>query len=233
MRNFCLFCILFASALTPITSQSQINEFGLWVLLGIEKNINKWRVEANGNIRSKDDSKQLDRLSLEIEGSYSICKAIKIGTSYEYIHFHDTKFSDFQPRNRFSGFIKGKHKFGRFSFILTEQIQLTTKDESDRIKSNGTINTYRINPALTWRNKLKISYNIRNCSITPTFAIESYYSLNNPEGNAFYKMRYTIDLSYRLNKKQSLRMFNLIDKEMNINNPSGIYIIGIGYNYAF
>ena len=74
------FLTLVASVLVPIISQSQINDFGLWASVGLEKNIGKWKVEANGNIRSKDESKQLDRLNLEIEGRYSIYNTIKIGS---------------------------------------------------------------------------------------------------------------------------------------------------------
>ncbi|MGE0076802.1 MAG: DUF2490 domain-containing protein [Bacteroidales bacterium] len=224
---------VFAIVLVPFVSKSQTNDFGIWTSIGAEKKFRDWDFETSGNLRSKDNSEQIDRLSLKVEGGYNILKPVKVGLSYEYMYFNDIKYSDFQNRHRFSGYLQGKQKLGRFSFYLTERMQVTTKDESDRIKSSGNIDSYRANPAWTWRNKFKVSYNIRKSPITPAFAVESYFLLNDPEGSDFYKIRYTMEISYKLSRNHNLKVFGLFDHEINVTNSVNSYISGIEYNYSF
>ena len=156
-----------------------------------------------------------------------------MGAGYQYIYFHDFKYSNFQPRNRFYFFLQEKRKMGDFTFTLRERIQVTTKDESDRIKSNGKIDTYKINPDYSWRNRLKIDYNIPRCPVSPSLSVESFCQLNNPDGNKFDDMRYTLSFKYNLTKHNEIEIYGLVDKEMNVKNPEKKLVTGIGYVHSF
>lgn len=225
--------IVFIGISLPIVGISQTTDFGVWTSIGAAKKFNKFNIETEGCFRSKSNSEQIDRLSFQIDGSYNIFKPLKVGASYEYMYYNDTKYSDFQNRHRLSLFLQGKQKLGRFSFSLTERVQVTTKDESDRIKSSGKIDTYRIDPAWTWRSKIKVAYNIPKTPLTPSLSAEAYYILNDPDGNTFYKLRYTLALSYKFERNHAIEIFGLIDKEINTTDPVTTYITGLGYNYSF
>ncbi len=228
-----IFFIALIAIWLPVLGISQTTDFGVWTSIGANKKFNKFNIETEGCLRSKSNSEQVDRLSLQVDGSYSIFKPLKVGASYEYMYYNDTKYSDFQNRHRLSLYLQEKQKLGRFSFSLTERIQVTTKDESDRIKSSGKIDTYRIDPAWTWRSKLKAAYNIPKTSLTPALSAEAYYILNDPDGNTFYKLRYTLAFSYKFEKNHAIEIFGLIDKEINSTDPVTTYITGLGYNYSF
>jgi hypothetical protein len=212
---------------------AQTEDFGVWTTIGAEKKAGKWNIGSNAELRTKNNSQQTDRWSLQLETSYEIIKQLKAGVSYQFIYYHDTKYFDFQPRNRFSFFLQGKQKFGKFSFLVYEKAQLTTKDASDRIKKSGLLNTYKINPEWIWRNRIKIAYNIPRFPVTPSFSIETFYQLNNPDRNTFDKLRYTLAFSYNLTKHHKFELYGLIDKEINVTNPVKMNITGVEYIYSF
>lgn len=219
--------------IVPASLRSQSEDFGIWSSVGIEKKLSKWTVGTEGELRTNDNSEQINRWSLKLETSYNIFKPLKIGLSYQFINFYDAKYSDFQRRNRLNLFLQGKQKLGNFSFSLREQAQLTTKDESDRVKKSGKIDTYAINPEWTWRNRVKVAYNIPKIPVTPALSLETFYQLNNPEGNLFNKLRYTLSFSYNLSKHHQFEVYGLLDKEINVTSPVKTYIAGIGYLFSF
>jgi hypothetical protein len=233
MHHFRIFPLLLALLFVSPVIRSQTNDFGIWTSLGLEKKLGKWDLGSELELRTMDNSSKINRVSMEFEASYVLLKPLKVGLSYQFIDFNDTKYTDFQPRHRFNLFAIGSQKLGNFNFSLRERLQLTTKDESDRIKSSGAIDTYKINPAWVWRNRLKISYNIPHCKITPYGSFETFYQLNNPDGNVFDDLRYTIGVGYSLKKRHKFNLYYLIDNEINVKNPVRGFVLGAGYTYSF
>lgn len=215
----------------PLWAQS--DDFGVWTSIEAARKIKKLELNGELEFRTRDNLQSIARVSGKIRAEYRILTPLRVGVAYQYIHFHDVEYSDFQPRNRFIGYVQGRQKWGNFTFSLRERVQVTTKDESDRIKNSGKIDTYKMNPDWIWRNRLKIAYDIPKCKITPAVSVESFYQLNNPDGNVFEGMRYTLSGSYKINKQQSIELFSLIDKEMNVKNPENRYIVGATYAYSF
>jgi hypothetical protein len=225
--------ILFLLLTIPTSLWAQTDDHGIWSSIGIEKKLKKWDIGAEYELRTKDNSQEIDRWSLKLEPSYHIFKFLQIGAGYEFICFHDTKYADYQPRHREYAFAQGKYKLGRFTFSIRERTQVTKKDDSDRIKKSGKINTYKINPEWTWRNRLKVMYNIPKLPISPSLSVETFYQLNNPDGNTFDKLRYTLSFQYRLTKHHQFEIYGLLDKEINVSNPVNTYIGGFGYVLSF
>lgn len=223
--------LLLLLILAPLRSQT--DDFGVWSSLEATKKLKNFELNGELEFRMRDNLQQVARLSGKVGVEYRIIKPLKVGVAYQYIHFYDVEYSDYQPRNRFITYLQGRQKWGNFTFSLRERIQITTKDESDRIKSSGKIDTYKMNPDWVWRNRLKIAYDIPKSRITPAVSVESFYQLNNPDGNVFEGMRYTLSGTYKINKKQSVELFGLYDKEMNINNPENRYVAGAAYTYSF
>jgi hypothetical protein len=224
---------LFVFLLIPLILTAQTADFGIWSSIGIDKSLRKWDLGAQTELRTNDNSGQINRLSFSLAASYNLIKPLKIGTGYEYIYFHDVKFSDYQPRQRYIVYAQGEQKLGNFKFTLREKIQRTIKDESDRIIETGKYDNYKINPEYIWRNRLNVAYNIPQFPVTPSLSFETFYQLNNPDGNAFNQFRTMLSFKYKLTKQNEFKIYGLIDKEINVVDAAKIYVVGFEYTFSF
>jgi hypothetical protein len=231
MHNKFSIILLILFLITSVLSAQ--NEPDIWSTIGIQTKWRKFDISAKTELRSENYFEHIKRLTLEMEAAYSIVKPVKIGASYQLIDHYDEAYDDYQLRSRVSVFAQGRQKFGNFTFTLRETAQVTTKDDSDRLDSEGNIDTYKISPEWRWLNKLKVKYDIRNFPVTPSFSVETFYQLNNPDGNRFNKLRYTVSLGYNLNKNNQVECYGLINNKINVSNPDKSYVLGISYTYSF
>lgn len=201
--------------------------------MGVEKKVGKWGFEGNAELRSKDNASVIDRWSLGVGASFRIVKPVTIGIGYDYISYHDVKYNDCQPRQRYLVYLQGSQKMGNFTLSLRERFQRTIKDESDRILASGGCDTYQINPEFVWRNRLRLSYDIPQCRIKPSFAVESFCQLNNPDGNRFNKLRNVLSFEYKLAKHHKVELFGQMDHQLNTESPLTRFVTGMGYIFAF
>ena len=212
---------------------SQTNDFGIWTSVGAEKQLGKWYLGANTELRTFNNTSEVQRWSIQFDAEYKVIKSVNTGVSYKYMYFNDLKYTDYQPRIRYTFFIEAKYKVGDFKIFLREKLQRTIKDESDRLKENGKYDNYKINPEWTWRNRLKVNYNIPHFLGTPSFSIEPFFQLNNPEGNSFNNIRYTLSFDFKLSKQHEFKAYGLIDNEMNVDSPVRTFVLGFGYTFSF
>jgi hypothetical protein len=211
---------------------AQTTDFGVWASAGIEKEVRKLDFILEAEIRTQDNASQVDRWSLGLSADYRLCKPLSMGVAYQFIGFHDVEYADYQPRHRFAFDLTGKQRFGNLTVTLRERIQLTTRDESDRIKSNGEINLYKIDPDITWRNRLRLSWNIPHFPVTPSLSFETFYQLNNPEGNSFEDLRTMVSFRYKVHKSHFFEVYGLLDKEINVADPVTTMVAGLSYVFS-
>lgn len=218
--------------LVAIPVFSQDSELKVWTSLDIKKNVDKW--DFTGEIELREDRffSQMERLSFQIEGMYDFSKVFSAGLSYMIMDFFDEKYQDHQLRHRFQAIANVKVETGRFEFSLREKGEITTKDEKDRIKNDGVIDDYRINPELIWRNRMKAEYDVPGVSLIPSISLETFYFMNDPEGNRFEKLRYTLAFEYKYNKHNRLNLFGHYNDEL-LEGETDSYVAGLGYTYIF
>ncbi len=227
--GYLLLMILFTSLGTATAQQT---DFSSWNTFKFETKVNKWHFSAEPELRYSFSSGNITRLAVELNTSYPVFKKVRLGISYSAIDHYDQKYADYQFRNRFSGYVSVRKKLDNLQFTLNEKIQCTVKDEADRIKTSGESDSYAINPEWTWRNKLKAEYNIPDCRITPAFSAESFFVLNDPDGNKFEALRYNLGIGYKLNRQHRLELNGILDQEMNSGNDKQTFVIGIGYTFT-
>jgi hypothetical protein len=230
-RNRIFILLTFILPLCNLMSQDY--EYGVWTSFTVTKKISKWDLSSSAELRTIEYFNDISRFSVDFNGGYNLLKRLKIGAECKFIYFHDFKYSDFQPRGRYSVYTQGKLKLDRFSFSLYEKLECTLKDVSDRIRASGTIDTYKINPEWYWRNKLKIQYDIPALPLTPALSVESFYQLNNPDGNIFDELRYTLSLQYKFSKRQSVEIFGLMSPKINTAESITKCVGGINYTISF
>jgi hypothetical protein len=219
-------------SLCSVTANAQLSEMGVWTGFGIEKDFGKLDLSAQTELRTIYGIRLVDRWSLGLDGGYKLSKYLKLGVGYNFMNVLDEKYLNYQFRHRFNVSASGKFKTDRFTFSLRERLQLTTKDDSNRIRTDGSIDSYGINPALVWRNRLLIDYDIPQSKLTPSVSVESFYELNNPNGNTFNKFRYTATLDYKLNKTNTVSIYGLYNNRTDDDDNYSKYVLGISYKIA-
>lgn len=211
---------------------SQNESYGTWTSMGVEKEYKKWDFGAETELRTIYYTRLIERWSLGVNADYSLFKQLKVGVGYQFMNKLDQKYLNYSIRNRFNLGATGKLKLADFSFTLRERIQMTQKDDSKRIQDDGTIDTYSVNPEWSWRNRLAMAYNIPHFKVTPSFSVESFYQLNNPDGNTFDNMRYVLSFDYKINKHNNIEIYGVINSNLESDDATGKYILGVSYKHT-
>jgi hypothetical protein len=232
MKKIKILSIVFFAIISKVTAQS---EYGTFTSIGVDKKIGKWKLEAETELRTIDYLNLINRWSIELNAGYKIAKPFTVNFGYQLMNVLDQKYMNYQWRNRLKLEAEGKKKWGDFSFSLSEGLQLTTKDDNKRIRDDGSIDTYAINPAWVWKNSFEVEYDIPKSKLSPGYEFQTYYELNNPDGNDFDKIRNTLFLKYKINKNNAFKIFGSINSELGTDEAeySGKYILGLKYNYHF
>ncbi len=222
--------------LVILTGQKAIaqQQYGTWTSIGIEKKVGKWNFEADTEIRTIHYLRLINRWSIGLDAEYKIAKPIQIGLSYTFMNVLDQKYLNYQFRNRLNAGITGKQKWGNFDFSLSEGLQLTSKNASKRIDDYGNTDSYKINPALMWKNSVKAEFDVPKSRLTPGLELESYFELNDPDGNDFDKVRYSLFFKYKINKHNSVKLSGIYNNELgaDVADYSGKYILDIKYSHT-
>ncbi len=233
--------ILFLTIALSSGLKSQEEPGGFRTGLGIETDLTKkLSIGIETEYRTLGFTSETERYIIGTGADYELFKNFKLGIGYEYQKVQDSYSWGFsslgvdsarvwmQPRHRFQGQLSYKLDIGDFTLSLRERAQATFKNDQDRIKQNGDTNFARINPDFTVRNRLKIEYNIPKCKIDPSFAFESYILMNDPDiANPFFsKLKYTLGLEYKINKKNSIELYGMYSNER-----SGFEMVVPGPNY--
>ncbi|MDD3077969.1 MAG: DUF2490 domain-containing protein [Paludibacter sp.] len=229
--------------LFPVFVTAQSESYGTWTSVSYEKDLKKLDIEAETELRTIYMVSLIDRWSLGISADYKLNKYLKVGAGYQFMNSLEYKTDDngllisnfyvknYFIRNRFNLSGTGKYKLDDFSFSLRERVQVTTKEERER--TDGTIDDYKVNPAWVWRNRFQLSYNIPHCKITPSASVESFYQLNNPDGNTFDNMRYILSFEYKINKHNYVELYGVVNSELDSDDASGKYILGASYKFSY
>lgn len=225
-----LFSILIFILFTTI-AMAQLDNKGVWSSVSVEKKVGEIDWSAETELRTIYGVQLVDRWSLGLGADYRVNDYLKVALGYSLMNTLDSKYYNYQFRHRFNALATGRVKVDRFTFSLRERLQLTTKNDSKRIRDDGSIDTYQINPALVWRNRLQMEYNIRKSKFTPSLSAESSYELNNPDGNTFYKMRYILNVDYKINKRNTIALYTVLNQGLDDDEDSyDKYVLGVSYN---
>lgn len=154
MRKLSTVCVLLL-ALCGTTSRAGSDDFGIWTELGATKNLPYgWSLSLNGEFRSADLSRSVDRWSGAFSIGYKPIKYVKFGVGYIFLYnYHASKTKDhykddivhpaykngynvtehyWTPRNRFFAEATGSIKlFKLLKISLRERYQYTHRSEQN------------------------------------------------------------------------------------------------------
>ncbi|MFH0895527.1 MAG: DUF2490 domain-containing protein [Bacteroidota bacterium] len=217
-----LFFLFFA-----FTARAQVKDAGLWTTLSVEKDFSKKiSMSIDEEMRLIENCSRIDLFYTNFGMTYKFNKQIRVGFTYRLTEKKQDN-NMFSIRNRLMLDLTYKRKFYGFIFQYRSRIQ-------SEIRNYYSSETGKI-PSWDWRNKFEVKYD--KDQFVPYAGTELFLQLNDPNDPETNRMmpqiRCFAGMDYKINQNNTLGMYGLINKEINVSNPVTTYIFGIQYAIQF
>lgn len=227
IKNKLILVVLLISAITY--AQDDTSDLASWNTIGIEYKLNKkWSFGLEEQLRLKNNISEIDEYFTELISSYKISKDFKLGFGLRYIRQNDTEgnIQGYENHFRFHLDATYKHKIDRIT--LSYRLRYQNKNELGISYDEGDYANQNL------RLKTAIKYNIDNWPLDPKFSAEIFNRFQEDgEKNGFTKYRLTLGTDYKIKNFGKLGLFYRYQKEINIDIPETLNIIGLKYTYTF
>ena len=205
-----LFFLIFFS----FSSLAQENDFQIWNTLNLKKKINKsFTVDLKYGLRYRENASLISNQFIDLRIKYRENKRWSYAIGYRSISDYLIS-SNIQQKVRLYLDAYYSKKIKRYFVDL--RTRLLTQVDSYSSKE-------------VFRQKFKLSYNIRKTKLEPSLAIELFYNFD----NSFYKIRNSLELAHPINKKLDFSLVYKIENEFNINDPMTLFIFEPKLSYRF
>ena len=136
-----------------------------------------------------------------------------------------------------SGIFEKRHRYD-FNIYFKSSIKRLSISYRSRVQSrySGLYSSdFGSVPSNYWRNKINLQYNLKGKlkKLTPSLSSELFYPLNGQVQNYPDAYRVRISAQYKIKKRRYLKLFYMLEQEINKKNTLSAYIIGVGFNYQF
>lgn len=244
-RLICVLCTMFG---TMLTAGAQGDDFGMWYEIGAEKKLNKkWSVGLEGELRTRNNTRTMDRWGAGVSAEYKIIKGLKASAGYTFLYDNNKeeltmKSDGLRPnkwmpsywgsRHRLNVSLTGNVDWGRLNVSLRERWQYTYRPAADGKKydfDDETWNPVKGKGKNVLRSRLQLSYDFPNWKFDPYANAEMF----NADG--IEKMRYQVGVDYKYRKQH---VFSLTYRYQTVNgddddNEVNSHLIGFGYKFKF
>lgn len=244
-RNLIILFLLVV--LSPRQATAQSNDFGMFYELGVEKKLSpKWNVSAEADLRTRNNTRSLERWSVGLSAEYKFNKRLKASAGYIALFYNNIeemewKKDGFTPnkwapsywgvRHRFNASVTGNLDLGRFNISLRERYQFTFRPIATGKKYDFDEEEWKDIKAKSkhvLRSRLQLTYDIPHWKVDPFVNVEFF------NGWALQKIRYQAGVEYKLKKAHTFSFTyrfqnNFADNKL----ESNIHLIGLGYKYKF
>lgn len=225
------------------------DDFGMSYSLGVEKKFSKkTKLEAEAELRTRNDTRTLDRWSLGISASHKFTTWLKADVGYLWIYDNNREkitynntgnYNNWRPsywgsRHRFNATITGSFDLGRFGFSIRERYQYTyrpqattTRYDFDNEWWENTDVRSKHNHIL--RSRLKIDYNIPKSKLTPYVSAELFNDLSLTKSRFIAGADYTLKKTHTFGVFYRYQVVNSNDED----NETNEHMIGFSYKFKF
>lgn len=199
---------------------------GSWTTATLEYGLNKrWSGFVSEEFRLKEDFSRLNLFYTCVGFEYKITKNIKSSLAYRFTQkFKQDNFFSFRHRVQWD--VTVKKGFGKFDLSYRHRLQSEVKD----------VYSSDIGRLPDWfsRSKFQVKYDTDK-PYTPYFSVELRYQIQdhqNPVSNLYWhRIRYQGGLDYKLNSRNNLGLYYLLQDEFDTEDPARVYVIGLEYTF--
>ena len=261
MKKFLLPFYLFT--FLPLCASAQSDDFGLDFSLEAQKKLSKsWSASLEGELRTRNNTKTVDRWSLGLGLDYKVAKWLKASAGYTFLYDHNQRTSYFDatddevldgdaevgdakkyadywgPRHRFNVSLTfDKKLIGDFRFSLRERWQYTYRPEQTVDQRWDCLNN-------TYDGKQKVyggtGKNVLRSRLQVEYdkkglALTPYANVELFNAWSLQKIRYQAGLDWKLSKQHSLGFFYRYQHVRSDDDDfePNIHMIGLGYKFKF
>lgn len=212
-----LFCL-------PLGLPAQTTDMGMQLGIEYSKKIsNSFKIGLGEEIRFNDYCTRYDRFKSSVNMDYTFLKEIiKMGASYDYLHTL-TSDNDYESRHRINADITVSQKVKQFKIEYRGRFQATFRDENR--------GSYRYNPKIYMRNRLKGTYSFITKPIKLFLSSEFFLRLYQPDNYIIDELRTTAGMEYRFDKRNAVTVYLCSSNEIQVTNPLNYYSLGIIYQF--
>lgn len=217
-------CLLFISC---FSLPAQNEDAGLWTDITVEKKISRSSsVYVNESFRFSENISELSTFFTEAGVQKKLLKNLSFTLSYRFINKREPDDS-YAQRHRYFADISFRKKIAAMSISFRTRIQSQVENyflPSEKLYGNT--------PENYWRNKISLRYQSSK-KFKPFIAAEIWYPLNNPKKKLVDNLRCSGGFQYELNKRNTIEISYIIEKELQQKNPATDFITALSYTFAF
>ena len=252
----------FLMALMPFAASAQSDDFGLDFTLEAQKKLSKsWSLSLEGEMRTRDNTKTVDRWSVGLGADWKATKWLKASAGYTLLYDHNQRISysdkgdvldgDFEAegmpkkcadywgtRHRFNlSLTFDKKLFGDFRFSLRERWQYTWRPQYTVDERWSYLNNDYDGKPKTYNGKGKSVLRSRLQVEYDKKGLDVTPYINAELFNAWslQKIRYTAGLDWKLSKQHTLGAFYRYQYVRNDDDDlePNRHLIGVSYKFKF
>lgn len=205
-----------------------------WTGVYYKHKFNKsWDIALKTQVRLKSIVREFDRALLEVQGAYnprfhSIVKPMSISFGGRYI-FHYSKRNDRDYHNYFRLFASLSYKIEvkrlevECRALYQNQVGL---EDSKRVVVDKNIWAQDI------RARIKVSYDFKKWKLDPEIWYEMFVHDEIGDLDGFTKYRIGLGCKYKFDKRHSLRLKYVFERETKYFSPKTTHIVSLSYIYV-
>lgn len=200
-------------------SFAQEKDAGLWTSISVEKKFTqKFSANISEELRFNQNISILGSFFTDAGITFRLNDAFRIAANYRFINRHRLDGS-YSKRHRYYFDLSWRKKINRITPVARLRFQSQYTDMYS--SPDGFIPEYYLRPKFSLRYNMKGKWN-------PYIGCELFYGIPKELDNA----RYTLGAERSINKKVSLDIFFLHQREFNVRNPIYDYIWGFTISYS-
>ncbi|GAB4299268.1 MAG: hypothetical protein Kow0068_22930 [Marinilabiliales bacterium] len=176
---------------------------------------------SESELRLNNNLLTIDKALIEAGIDYKAYKFVKFSASYRFSKIN--KYDYYERQHRFTGDIAFYKK------IKTIKIYWRNRYQSS-------FNYFHVNdfdnlPEQVLRSKLKMNYKINYTPASVYFFTEIYYNSSPFFTLSLYKYHFSLGITYNINKKTKINLYNIYEKEINTSPLETSFIFGLNICY--
>ncbi|MGQ9619441.1 MAG: DUF2490 domain-containing protein [Bacteroidales bacterium] len=203
---------------------AQDNDFGIWLEMNVSHKLaKKFEAVVEGELRTSDNSSQIQQIIGEGGLEYAISKRLSVAGNYRLISRREDD-GYFYWRHKIYADLKLKCPAGYFTLYGRLRLQRSTKtyieDEED------------LNALYVWRFRLKTAYDIPGLPLRPWLYYESFSPGFSSSGFNISKYRISPGIELKLTQKSDIQAGYIFqhDTEPKLKNK---HVLTVGYGLKF
>ena len=225
-----LLFVLFTFHLSLFTASAQSDDFGLDFSLEVEKKLSKkWSLGFEGELRTRDNTKTVDRWSGGLSADFKITKWLKASAGYNFLYDNNERitYKTNGAINKEAHYWGVRHRFNvRWQYTYRPEKTVDRWDYDDEEWEKKTYNGKGTN---VLRSRLQIEYDKKGLAITPYANVEFFNAWS------LQKTRFHVGADWKLSKQHTIGAFYRYQtvRDDDDDNEPNIHMIGLSYKFKF